>query len=187
MDHEKIQRSDSAPRVPPCEALRWRCFGTSHGLGVICVETLNRLGVSHHVLGASDVAAGALSGYHTLLVPGGWASHKVKSLEGAGKERIGEFIAAGGSYLGFCGGAGLALSSPPALGLVPIGRMPVSERLPSASGGVWIRSETAHPAWKDLPQTIPVSIWWPSQFQWQSDANHVSASTEGGDDFLRAI
>lgn len=187
---KKTQRSDSrAAGFPPWRgapvALLW---DQSMVWGLICVETLNRLGVSHHVLGASDVAAGALGGYHTLLVPGGWASHKVKSLEGAGKERIGEFIAAGGSYLGFCGGAGLALSSPPALGLVPIGRMPVSERLPSASGGVWIRSETAHPAWKDLPQTIPVSIWWPSQFQWQATAESMCLASywKAGNDFCVA-
>lgn len=156
--------------------------------GLICVEALNRLGVDHHLLSASDIARGALEGYRTLLVPGGWASHKVKALEGPGRERIREFVACGGSYLGFCGGAGLALSGTPALGLVPIERMPLEDRLPSASGGVWIRAESSHPAWKDLPQTIPVSVWWPSQFKWEPSPENVCLASywKSGNDFCVA-
>jgi hypothetical protein len=76
----------------------------------------------------------------------------------------------------------------PGLGLVPIERMPVSGRLPSASGSVWIRMESPHPAWKDLPQTIPVSIWWPSQFKWEPSPATLCLGSywKGGDDFCVA-
>lgn len=135
--------------------------------GLICVQTLQRLGVPHELLSGSGIARGDLQFHRVLLVPGGWAAHKIRALGRTGRNQIGRFIRRGGSYLGFCGGAGMALSSPPSLELVPLERMPLSERLPNASGTVLIRGVADHPAWRDLPEEIPVSIWWPSQFAWQ--------------------
>jgi hypothetical protein len=135
--------------------------------GLICMETLEGIGVPCHLLSAADIVSGRLEGYKVLLVPGGWASHKVRALGEEGRDRIKEFIEGGGSYLGFCGGAGLALSSTPSLGIVPLERLSLSERLPNASGEIWIKGAADHPAWKDLPGFIPVSIWWPSQFRWE--------------------
>lgn len=157
----------------------------SHVWGLICIETLTRLGIPFHLLSARDVASGRLDRYKVLVVPGGWASHRVQALGEDGKDRIGDFVRSGGSYLGFCGGAGLAMSSPPALGLVPLKRMDPSERLPNASGGVWIRGIPDHPAWKDLPLDLPVSVWWPSQFstEVQPGARSLATYTETGEDF----
>lgn len=135
--------------------------------GLICLETLERLGVPYRLLSGEDIARGALKRHRILLVPGGWASHKVRALGEGGSAQVRRFIEEGGAYLGFCGGAGLALSSPPALNLVPIRRMPLSKRVPSASGEVWIQGTSGHPAWRDLPLHIPVSVWWPSQFDVQ--------------------
>lgn len=132
--------------------------------GILCVKALTDLGVPFHLLGADDIRTGCLERYRVLLVPGGWASHKVRVLGDAGRTRIASFIEQGGSYIGFCGGAGLALSSPPSLGLVPLERMPLTRRLPSASGTIQIRGNEHHPAWRNLPLDIPVSVWWPSQF-----------------------
>lgn len=132
--------------------------------GLICLETLRRFHVPFRLWSAEDVVSGKLEGHRILLVPGGWAAHKLRVLGEAGKSCIRGFIEAGGSYLGFCGGAGLALSSPSAPGFVPIRRLELSQRLPSASGQVRIQGLPHHPAWKDLPLAIPVSIWWPSQF-----------------------
>ncbi len=132
--------------------------------GLICLETLQQLGVPFELLSGQDIAGGALARYRVLVVPGGWASHKVDALREAGKTGIRRFVEEGGSYLGFCGGAGLALSSPSSLGLVPIKRMPLAERLPSASGEIWIQGAPDHPVWEDLPLILPVCIWWPSQF-----------------------
>lgn len=133
--------------------------------GLLCIETLSKLEIPFRLLSALQICEGCLDAFRILLVPGGWAAHKVRSLGEAGRLRIAGFIEQGGSYIGFCGGAGLALSSPPALNLTPIRRMPLSERLPSASGRIYVSGALSHPAWKDIPAQIPVSIWWPSQFQ----------------------
>ncbi len=143
--------------------------------GLLCVETLRRAGVAFRLLGASDIAAGTLDEFRMLLVPGGWAAHKVRALGEPGRKNVAEFIDGGGSYIGFCGGAGMALSSPPALHLAPIERMPLAERLPSASGRINVCGPPAHPAWKDVPAQIPVSVWWPSQFRWK--AGHEGPGT----------
>ncbi len=132
--------------------------------GLICLESLEQLDVPFCLLSGEEVARGALDGYRVLVVPGGWASHKMAALGEGGKVRLRRFVEEGGSYLGFCGGAGLALSSPPSLGLVPLERMTLAERLPSASGEVWVEGVPDHPIWENLPAVLPVSIWWPSQF-----------------------
>ncbi len=156
--------------------------------GLICVETLDLLGIPFHLLGADDIGRRALERYRVLVVPGGWASHKMRALGEAGREEIGRFVERGGGYIGFCGGAGLALSSPPALGLVSLERMPLQERLPSASGGVWVRGIPNHPAWRDLPSTIPSSVWFPSQFAWKASEGLLCLATYAslGDGFYVA-
>lgn len=133
--------------------------------GLLCIDTLARLNVPFQLLSASEICRDGLDGSRILIVPGGWAAHKVRALGEAGKQKIAGFIDEGGSYIGFCGGAGLALSSPPALYLTPIRRAPLSERLPSASGEIYVSGLISHPAWKNIPARIPVSVWWPSQFQ----------------------
>ncbi|MBP8646679.1 MAG: hypothetical protein KBH99_11245 [Syntrophobacteraceae bacterium] len=151
----------SAPWDGPPVALFW---DQSLVWGLICVETLNRLGVPFRLLSAAEISSGRLEDHSLLLVPGGWAAHKARVLGEEGRVEIQHFLLRGGSYLGFCGGAGLALSGPAALSLVPLERMPLEDRLPSASGEVWIEGVHRHPAWKDLPTLLPVSVWWPSQF-----------------------
>lgn len=133
--------------------------------GLLCIDTLSKLEIPFRLLSASQICEGCLDAFRILLVPGGWAAHKVRALGEAGRQKIAGFLEEGGSYIGFCGGAGLALSSPPALYLTPVRRMPLSERLPSASGQIYISGALSHPAWKDIPAEVPVSIWWPSQFQ----------------------
>ncbi len=132
--------------------------------GLLCVDTLAVLEVPFRLVSASEICGGCLDAFRILIVPGGWAAHKVRSLGETGRLKIDGFIEEGGSYVGFCGGAGLALSSPPALYLTPIRRMPLSERLPSASGEIHICGALSHPAWENIPARIPVSVWWPSQF-----------------------
>jgi hypothetical protein len=129
------------------------------------MDTLSVLEVPFRLLSASEICEDCLDAFRILIVPGGWAAHKVRVLGETGRQKIAGFIDEGGSYIGFCGGAGLALSSPPALYLTPIRRMPLSERLPSASGEIHISGALSHPAWENLPARIPVSVWWPSQFR----------------------
>ena len=138
--------------------------------GLLCVDTLSILGVPFRLLSASEICADGLDSFRILLVPGGWAAHKVRVLGETGRLKIAEFLDYGGSYIGFCGGAGLALSSPPAFYLTPIRRMPLSERLPSASGEIHVSGALSHPVWQNIPPEIVVSVWWPSQFLLEPDS-----------------
>ncbi|MHC1730065.1 MAG: BPL-N domain-containing protein [Syntrophobacteraceae bacterium] len=153
--------------------------------GLLCIETLSAAGIPLRLLSASEVHAGDLNAFRILLVPGGWAAHKVRTLAETGRKRIADFIEDGGSYIGFCGGAGLALSSPPALFLTPIERMPLSERLPSASGRIFVSGSPTHPCWENIPPEIPVSVWWPSQFRLKpgTEAICLAAYSAPGDGF----
>ncbi len=176
------QNADSEAWKGPPVAVLW---DQSLVWGLICLETLGHLGVPFHLIRAKEIAGGGLDRHRVLVVPGGWASHKVRTLGEAGKIRIKQFVQNGGSYLGFCGGAGLALSSPLSLGLVPLQRMSLAERLPNASGEIWIQGATDHPLWEGLPPTLPVSIWWPSQFQLEPmpDSSCLATYRFPGSDF----
>ncbi|WP_448381769.1 BPL-N domain-containing protein [Desulfosoma sp.] len=148
-------------RTIPCVALLW---DQSLVWGLLVLDALEALGFPYRPLRAADIREGALAGYGVLIVPGGWAAHKARALGSEGLEKIRQFVVHGGAYVGFCGGAGLALDGSGSLNLVPIGRKALSRRLPNASGEVWIDGDLEHPFWKDLPARIPVSVWWPSQF-----------------------
>ncbi|MCE5244578.1 MAG: BPL-N domain-containing protein [Syntrophobacteraceae bacterium] len=160
----------------------------SHVWGLICLDTLTRYCAPFHLVSAAEIASGCLDRYRVLVVPGGWASHKVQALGVEGKNRIEDFIRSGGSYLGLCGGAGLAMASPPSLGMVSLKRMPFAERLANASGRVLVRGNPDHPAWKDLSPNLPVSVWWPSQFAEGGCPGVLSLATyaEPGEDFCVA-
>ncbi|MCL4472428.1 MAG: BPL-N domain-containing protein [Actinobacteria bacterium] len=133
--------------------------------GLIAYDTFRELGVDFDLLTAGDIREGRLPGYDVLFVPGGWASDKIESLGKQGAEAIRSFVGAGGSYLGFCGGAGLALTHSSGLGLVEIGRLPTSVRVPSFSGPIHLRQEDPdHPMWKGLPDNTEFHAWWPGQF-----------------------
>ena len=112
--------------------------------GLLCIDTLSKLGVPFELLSAAQICEDRLDAFRVLLVPGGWAVHKVRVLGETGRLKIAKFIDESGSYLGFCGGAGLALSSPPALYLTPVRRMPMPERLPSASGEIYRLRRNSH-------------------------------------------
>lgn len=64
---------------------------------------------------------GIRSNTHLLVVPAGSGHRYSAQLEEKGRERIREWVKAGGSYLGFCAGATLAASAPGdhRLGLAP--------------------------------------------------------------------
>lgn len=156
--------------------------------GLICLAALESIDVPYQLLNGSDIASGALETCRVLVVPGGWASHKIRALGDEGSRQIRHFVETGGGYLGFCGGAGLALSSPPSLNLVPLGRIPLSRRLPNASGEVWIAGTPHHPAWSNLPLQIPVSVWWPSQFDYtpSEGISCIASYADTGKDFYVA-
>lgn len=157
-DHSGIpSRSWTGPSV----ALLW---DQSLVWGLLVIDALEALCVPYRPLRSAHIRSGALSDHGLLIVPGGWASHKARALGSEGLQRIRDFVLRGGAYVGFCGGAGLALDGSASLNLVPIVRKALNLRLPNASGEVWIEGDAEHPFWKGIPPRIPVSVWWPSQF-----------------------
>ncbi|MHC1752747.1 BPL-N domain-containing protein [Humidesulfovibrio sp.] len=162
----------------------------SHLWGLLVLRYLRALGLPHQILRAHDIAEGALSGKcgavgpfngerpgpmhrktdapSLLIVPGGWARGKALRLGEAGLEAIRGFVARGGSYLGFCGGAGLALTSPrpsESLGLCPWGRMGFAGRLQHfLSGDVRLGLCAGDPLSLPGATEALAQVWWPGQF-----------------------
>jgi len=165
----------------------------SHLWGLLVLRSLRALGVPHGILRAHDIAEGALSGKpgacgpsnggsaisgggspaqapSLLIAPGGWARGRAQRLGPAGLAAIRGFVARGGSYLGFCGGAGLALTSPregESLNLCPWGRMGFAGRLQHfLSGDVRLGLNAGADAGLTPPgagETL-AQVWWPAQF-----------------------
>ncbi len=145
--------------------------------GLIAYDTFRELGIDFELLTSEDVRAGRLAGFDVLFVPGGWASDKIVALGAEGRERIRDFVSAGGSYLGICGGAGLALSHENGLGLSVSGRLPSNKRLPSFSGAIHLEAaEPGHPLWEGSGGSGIFHAWWPGQFSLE----------EGGGDIVLA-
>jgi putative intracellular protease/amidase len=129
--------------------------------GLMARQALKEAGLPFDLLRSEDIRSGALSRYRLIFVPGGWASGKLRALGEQGRAEIRRFVAAGGSYLGICGGAGMATAD--GLALLPIQRKPSHERIPSFSGPVRL-SCAGHAIWQDV-QTPVFFAWWPSQFR----------------------
>ena len=72
---------------------------------------------------ADAIRGGALDGVDTLIVPGGSSVTMAKTLGAAGRDRIKEFVARGGGYIGTCAGCCLVMAPnkarPVMLGFVP--------------------------------------------------------------------
>lgn len=142
--------------------------------GVMAYKALSSAGLSFKLIRAEDIRRGALAEYGVLFVPGGWASNKAKALGDRGIQEIRDFVAKGGSYLGFCGGAGLATED--GIGLLPIKRRPTAERVPSFSGRILLEPND-HPVWHGI--TAPVfHVWWPSQFVISGQADVLASYKE---------
>ncbi|MFA6001349.1 MAG: BPL-N domain-containing protein [Thermoleophilia bacterium] len=153
--------------------------------GIIAFQTFKELDISFDLVTASDIRAGALSAYDIIFVPGGWASDKIIALGDDGRSRIRDFVAAGGAYLGICGGAGLALSHESGLALAPLSRMPTSARVPSFSGRINLRQTAQqHPMWRNIAEDSAFYAWWPGQFALDgaTDVTVLARYGEPGDD-----
>ena len=150
------------PLKPGCAALLW---DKSFLWGYMAVSTLRDLGFSFDLLTSETVRKEALNNYQVLFVPGGWASLKSASLGADGREELRRYVSGGGAYLGICGGAGLALQVDEGLGLLPVTRKPIAERLPNFSGSIRVRQVSSHSLWWGLPEEVPFQVWWPSQFE----------------------
>ena len=145
--------------------------------GLVAWRALKANGLQFDLLRSSDIKKGALGEkYRLLFVPGGWASNKLKALGHEGAEAIRGFVNAGGNYFGICGGAGLATEE--GIGLLPVGRKPLSERVPSLSGRIRARI-SSHQIWGNNETAGEFHIWWPSQFVVNGKNVRVLAEFDG--------
>lgn len=134
----------------------------SHIWGLMALRSLRKLGMEPKLIKAIEIAQGTVLGKFDglLLVPGGNARQKAAALQAEGLKEVREYVKRGGIYLGFCGGAGLALAFDPSesLGLCPWRRASYTSRLAHMiSGHLSCRLE--HGARLNLP------VWWPGQFE----------------------
>ena len=132
--------------------------------GYMAVSALRDLGFSFDLLTSVTVRNEALNNYQLLVVPGGWAGLKSESLGADGREELRRYVSRGGAYLGICGGAGLALQVDEGLGLLPVIRKPMADRLPNFSGSIRVRQASSHALWWGLQGETSFQVWWPSQF-----------------------
>jgi putative intracellular protease/amidase len=132
------------PLKPGKVALLW---DKSFLWGYMAVSALRDLGFSFDLLTSATVRNQALNNYQILFVPGGWAGLKSASLGADGREELRRYVSRGGAYLGICGGAGLALQVDEGLGLLPVTRKPMADRLPNFSGSIRVRQASSHSLW----------------------------------------
>lgn len=146
--------------MKPIIALFW---DESHLWGLLLWHFLKHCQANFCVLSGQDIAENKLNQLKPkwLIVPGGWASLKYKKLGSKGQKYLQEYLKEGGNYLGFCGGAGLALTSSKSLGICPLKRKKFEERLPNFSGDIWCKVHTTK-------ETLLFPVWWPSQFEWEN-------------------
>lgn len=142
--------------------------------GVMARRALMEADLPFDLLRAEEIREGGLDRYRMLFVPGGWASNKIHALEERGAAEIRRFVAAGGSYLGICGGAGMVTQE--GIALLPVGRMPSAQRVASFSGGIRV-SPAAHPIWQGVAAPV-FSAWWPSQLTVDGPEVRVLAAYE---------
>ncbi|MDD4701300.1 MAG: BPL-N domain-containing protein [Desulfovibrio sp.] len=131
-------------------------WDSSHIWGLMAWRAVRAMGLPCRLVKGKEIAQGALLGKPhrflasgagqqsapegknlanraaLLLVPGGNARLKAASLGEAGRAAVRQWMEAGGNYLGFCGGVGLALSHAKpgeGLGICPWSRAGYPERL----------------------------------------------------------
>ncbi|WFS62198.1 BPL-N domain-containing protein [Pseudodesulfovibrio thermohalotolerans] len=142
----------------------------SHFWGLLAARALSAWAIPHRLVRGSEIADGALAGKlgeipAALLVPGGRAKGKADRLGVRGMDAICEYVNSGGAYLGFCGGAGLALTGPYGLGLSPWTRKGYRNRLHHfLSGHVEARLDNASGLVPDGMDEALLPVWWPGRF-----------------------
>lgn len=178
----------------------------SHIWGLLVWRAAEALGLPYRLVKGEEIAHGLLSCNPPalLVVPGGTARLKAEALGHAGIAAIRDYVASGGHYLGFCGGAGLGLSGQHGLGLCPWSRASFSDRMQHfVSGHIHAATRTGHPLVPDaFDHTVTASpasvaaapasndtpllpIWWPGRFAPEKDGEvEILASyTVPGPDF----
>jgi len=121
---------------------------------------LDKLGMPHARVSESDVKAGGLKGCSLLIIPGGYTARCVDSLGEEGFERIREFVADGGGYIGICAGAYLAPNTVEMPGHLPgLGIINIRNRREAGMGVRAIESvKSGHPVGEGYERKV--RIWY---------------------------
>ncbi len=127
--------------------------------GVMAYKALGEAGLPFRLIRAADIGTRGLQDCSALVVPGGWASNKIKALGEPGISGIRQFVKEGGMYVGFCGGAGLATRD--GIGLLDAKRRPTHARVPGFSGRIRLMLQD-DPLWNGIDDPV-FRAWWPSQ------------------------
>lgn len=138
--------------------------------GLLVHRALAAWGIPTDVIRGRDIPEGRLKKNPpaALIAPGGFASRKHAALGGRGAAAVRDYVSSGGSYLGFCGGAGLALSGETGLGLCPWRRETFSDRLRHLVSGhvrLDVPSEAAASPFAPAASSLIAPVWWPGQFE----------------------
>ena len=162
----------------------------SHFWGLMAARALSAWHVPYRLVRGSEIADGVLAGKSgeapkLLLVPGGRAKSKADRLGRRGMDAILDYVDRGGTYVGFCGGAGLALTGKHGLGLSPWSRKGYRNRLHHfLSGHVETDLNTDHPLVPDDLDRAMLPVWWPGRFDPKDDGVTVLARFDApGPDF----
>ncbi len=143
--------------------------------GCLALWAARSLRLPCRLVGGLEVARGLLEREtpSLLLAPGGAARRKAAALGPAGLEAVRRYVAGGGQYLGFCGGAGLGLSGPePASGRAPdtLSLCPwrrgsfADHRQHLMSGHMHVAAAPHRLTPPDSPASPLLPVWWPGRF-----------------------
>ncbi|EPR43939.1 Biotin-protein ligase [Desulfovibrio sp. X2] len=151
----------------------------AHLWGLLVQRALAGWGLAPRLVTAAEVAGGVLSRDRAklLVVPGGNARAKARALGREGRAAVRAFVERGGGYLGFCGGAGLGLTSDgeATLGLCPWRRKPFTDRMQHLVSG-FMRVLPGDPdpfipaagqgaeQGRDVSAEPEFPVWWPGRF-----------------------
>lgn len=161
----------------------------SHIWGLLAWRAAESMGLPYRLVRAQEIADGLLSRNPPalLLVPGGTARLKADALGDAGMRAVRGYVAGGGRYLGFCGGAGLGLTGEHGLGLCPWSRAAFTDRMQHfVSGHVHATVSAGHPLTPaGLAAEPALPVWWPGRFAPEDghDVEILARYTEPGGDF----
>ena len=133
--------------------------------GHLALNTVIQTGLPYEIVTAKECQENILKekAFNVLIVPGGAGKQKANLLGQKGMEAVRNFVAEGGAYLGFCGGAGLALED--GLALCPWGRDFYEGRIEHRiSGHIYCDIFADNLIPQDMKKAS-LPVWWPGRFQ----------------------
>ncbi len=163
-------------------------WDASHIWGHMALHTLQSMNVPFRLITAKDITHGLLLSKPPalLLVPGGTASIKARTLGAEGRAAILNYVKAGGKYFGICGGAGFGLSDNEGLGLCPWKRAVYQNRIQHlVSGHVVSKLVSARFTLNKNNNFASLPVWWPGFFEPQEGSDvEIIATYEHADEDL---